>query len=607
MSDFDNAKRDAADLAKLVNEDADVATRYGTNPKISAPKAIRQISESGSATIDDIQQRGDAAIRSYNITPAFDFANGFTIETRNQSGKDANGDYWIYNGTLPFTVAAGAVPSEPDYTNVIFSVITDSSIWGDRYVGTFASGFTYTSDTDVARGQDGKYYRYIGNDSYPVVVAAGTVAGNFDLIYKSVEFTSPNLPANLKDFGAVGNGVTDDTQSWNSFVAAGSGLIPEGDYLVNGVVKSYIMPTFVKTELNNHAAGYLAFESNTTGYNNFADGYRALQDNTTGFDNVAVGVQAMRKNTTGNRNTAIGVDALAKNTVGDHNLALGQNALGFNTTGTYNTALGIDALEFGLNNNFNTAIGQYAALNLDNSTNNTIIGYNSFQAATVGNGNVTLGFDTLRDQQSVSGNTAIGTEALRENTTGTFLTAVGFRAGRSNTVGTHLTLLGDQAGFKNLSGTHNLAMGFTALYNNQVGTYNVAIGDSALFSNTASNNIGIGGFAGYNITTGTQNTFIGHASGFSGSQKVDVVNSTAIGRGSFTTKDNTVQLGNPSVVGVGVGQNKMEWLATIPTTGTWARGSVVWNLNVSAGGSPGWVCVAAGTPGTWKAMAALEA
>jgi hypothetical protein len=42
-----------------------------------------------------------------------------------------------------------------------------------------------------------------------------------------------------------------------------------------------------------------------------------------------------------------------------------------------------------------------------------------------------------------------------------------------------------------------------------------------------------------------------------------------------------------------------------PVSGTWARGSRVWNAAPVAGGVPGWVCVAAGTPGTWKAMAAL--
>lgn len=42
-----------------------------------------------------------------------------------------------------------------------------------------------------------------------------------------------------------------------------------------------------------------------------------------------------------------------------------------------------------------------------------------------------------------------------------------------------------------------------------------------------------------------------------------------------------------------------------PTTGTWRRSDIVWNSAPSAGGTPGWVCVTSGTPGTWKAMANL--
>jgi hypothetical protein len=44
-----------------------------------------------------------------------------------------------------------------------------------------------------------------------------------------------------------------------------------------------------------------------------------------------------------------------------------------------------------------------------------------------------------------------------------------------------------------------------------------------------------------------------------------------------------------------------------PTTGTWKRGDVVMNSTPSAGGTPGWVCVTAGTPGTWKAMSNVAA
>lgn len=42
-----------------------------------------------------------------------------------------------------------------------------------------------------------------------------------------------------------------------------------------------------------------------------------------------------------------------------------------------------------------------------------------------------------------------------------------------------------------------------------------------------------------------------------------------------------------------------------PTVGTWARGDICFNNNATAGGPAGWICVTAGTPGTWKAMANL--
>lgn len=44
-----------------------------------------------------------------------------------------------------------------------------------------------------------------------------------------------------------------------------------------------------------------------------------------------------------------------------------------------------------------------------------------------------------------------------------------------------------------------------------------------------------------------------------------------------------------------------------PTTGTWVQGDIVWNTSVAAAGSPGWICTTGGTPGTWKAMAAVAA
>jgi hypothetical protein len=47
----------------------------------------------------------------------------------------------------------------------------------------------------------------------------------------------------------------------------------------------------------------------------------------------------------------------------------------------------------------------------------------------------------------------------------------------------------------------------------------------------------------------------------------------------------------------------------LPTVGTWKRGQILWRVAPSAGptGSSGWICTAAGTPGTWKNMNDIEA
>jgi hypothetical protein len=53
--------------------------------------------------------------------------------------------------------------------------------------------------------------------------------------------------------------------------------------------------------------------------------------------------------------------------------------------------------------------------------------------------------------------------------------------------------------------------------------------------------------------------------------------------------------------------NGWQRVSAAPSAGWWPAGSVAWNQAPSAGGTPGWVCTTAGTPGTWKAMANLAA
>jgi hypothetical protein len=44
-----------------------------------------------------------------------------------------------------------------------------------------------------------------------------------------------------------------------------------------------------------------------------------------------------------------------------------------------------------------------------------------------------------------------------------------------------------------------------------------------------------------------------------------------------------------------------------PTSGAWKRGTRIYNFTPSASGTEGWVCVTAGTPGTWKAFGSVSA
>jgi hypothetical protein len=47
--------------------------------------------------------------------------------------------------------------------------------------------------------------------------------------------------------------------------------------------------------------------------------------------------------------------------------------------------------------------------------------------------------------------------------------------------------------------------------------------------------------------------------------------------------------------------------SAIPTTGTYAKGDVIYNTTPTPGGYMGWTCITAGTPGTWKGFGLIEA
>jgi len=177
-------------------------------------------------------------------------------------------------------------------------------------------------------------------------------------------------------------------------------------------------------------------------------------------------------------------------------------------------------------------------------------------------------------------NTAVGAAALLSNTTGFKNTANGMNSLFSNTTGFYNTANGMESLYHNTIGSSNTANGMESLYSNTTGTNNTANGMHSLVETTGNYNTAYGAFSGGSITTGGYNTFLGYSAGGNSNQKVNAVNSMALGGGAYTTADNQVVIGNPSITQtllrghVGIGRmpaaNKLEVEGTASKTGAGA-------------------------------------
>jgi hypothetical protein len=179
--------------------------------------------------------------------------------------------------------------------------------------------------------------------------------------------------------------------------------------------------------------------------------------------------------------------------------------------------------------------------------------------------NTAFGFKAMNITTTGSYNTAVGYAALILNTTGQYNSALGMDALHSNTSGFYNTAIGEDTLWNNTSGFNNTGLGSLSLRANTTGESNTGVGYGSLqFGTTGFNNTGMGTAAGRNVVTGSFNTFLGYAAGYDAAQKQNVINSMALGQGTFTTKDNQVVIGNSSVVetllsgNVGIGTNSPE-------------------------------------------------
>jgi len=258
-----------------------------------------------------------------------------------------------------------------------------------------------------------------GTELVPVVqggvtvkVAASNLSGSSTFTATGTGAVTRQISSKLgdliapQDFGAVGDGVANDTTAWANWLnATGSKYIPKGNYLVSGVVYKYRNPTFSNgNSETSFALGQSAlissvtpFSSNTAigseagrylvyGASNVAIGYSALYGAECSF-NIAIGENALR-NSAGASNTAVGHESSKVVSTGQANSSFGSNSLYSCTTGQNNTAIGTQSLFYCATGSNNTAVG-YLALDVGAALSNcTGLGANS---DVTGNNQVQLG------------------------------------------------------------------------------------------------------------------------------------------------------------------------------------------------------------------------
>lgn len=326
-----------------------------------------------------------------------------------------------------------------------------------------------------------------------VIQATAIVTGRWERVHTG--------SLNVKWFGAVGDGVTDDTDAFNNSFAETTSidpvLVPAASYAITGTVTGFFYSTGKTTIVGgqviaiiskggedsqtNTLYGHLALEDNTVtgtaeeGEKNTAFGTEVLRTNTIGYANAAMGYQALSTNLSGFGNSAFGSRTMLNTSTGNSNSAFGNDALQGNTTGTSNTAIGKNALSTNVSADFNTAVG-HASLNLNNTgASNTAVGFQALTTNVTGSDNAALGRDSLL-LATGSQNTAAGSGCLFNTTTGGNSAAVGFQAAYLSTTGSDNAALGLQALYSNTSGSYNVAVGRTSMFNCTTGSGNVQVG-----------------------------------------------------------------------------------------------------------------------------------
>ena len=191
--------------------------------------------------------------------------------------------------------------------------------------------------------------------------------------------------------------------------------------------------------------------------------------------------------------------------------------------------------------------------------------------------NVGIGSGTLQSNTWGEANTANGYQALISNTVGFGNVANGANSLAFNTTGYDNTANGFQALYFNTTGFNNVANGYQALFSNINGEGNTANGHEALYSNTTGSlNIAIGKNSGRYIADGSTANTVTNNSVYIGSktkaQSNNQRNQIVIGYDAVSLGSHTAQIGNDSILQVGLGRIKLK---TSPALGAGDDGKVL--------------------------------